>query len=73
MKGVGVIVAPYEADAQLAYLLKQGFVDVVVTEDSDLIVFGCQKVGLNLFFSRLVTSDHLQTGCQWFLYAVRSR
>ena len=38
------IVAPYEADSQLAYLNKEGIVDVVITEDSDLLVFGCKKV-----------------------------
>lgn len=38
------IVAPYEADAQLAYLQKEGIVDLVITEDSDLLVFGCQRV-----------------------------
>lgn len=44
MKDVNVIVAPYEADAQLAYLSQNKIVDVVVTQDSDLIVFGCEKV-----------------------------
>lgn len=38
------IVAPYEADAQLAYLSKQGIVDVVITEDSDLLAFGARNV-----------------------------
>lgn len=38
------IVAPYEADAQLAYLSKIGYIAAVITEDSDLLVFGCQKV-----------------------------
>lgn len=33
-------VAPYEADAQLAYLFKRKIVDVVFTEDSDLLAFG---------------------------------
>ncbi|KAJ3252544.1 Rad2 nuclease [Chytriomyces hyalinus] len=42
------IVAPYEADAQLAYLEKIGKVDAVLTEDSDLLVFGCQRVLLKL-------------------------
>ena len=37
-------VAPYEADAQLAYLWLKGYVQVVFTEDSDLLAFGCQKV-----------------------------
>ena len=37
-------VAPYEADAQLAYLYKSGMVDIVFTEDSDLLAFGCGHV-----------------------------
>ncbi|KAF9924785.1 Rad2 nuclease [Linnemannia zychae] len=41
---VDFVVAPYEADAQLAYLEKHGIVDGIVTEDSDLLVFGCKKV-----------------------------
>nr|CCC92106.1 putative exonuclease [Trypanosoma congolense IL3000] len=35
------IVAPYEADAQLAYLCKQGYVQAVISEDSDLIAYQC--------------------------------
>lgn len=38
--GVQFIVAPYEADAQLAYLYLQGRVEAVFTEDSDLLAFG---------------------------------
>lgn len=34
------IVAPYEADGQLAFLANIGAVDIVVTEDSDLIGLG---------------------------------
>ena len=41
---IDYIVAPYEADAQLAYLFKLGKVDLVVTEDSDLLLFGAQRV-----------------------------
>lgn len=41
---IDCIVAPYEADAQLAYLNINKIVDVVITEDSDLILFGCKKV-----------------------------
>jgi exonuclease 1 len=37
-------VAPYEADAQLAYLYKCGMVDAVFTEDSDLLAFGVKRV-----------------------------
>ncbi|XP_074107167.1 exonuclease tos isoform X2 [Cotesia typhae] len=41
---VDCIVAPYEADAQLAYLNTSGIADVVITEDSDLTLFGCTKI-----------------------------
>lgn len=41
---VDCIVAPYEADAQLAFLNVSGIADYVITEDSDLTLFGCKKV-----------------------------
>lgn len=41
---VDCIVAPYEADAQLAFLNISGIADYVITEDSDLTLFGCKKV-----------------------------
>ena len=37
---VRYIVAPYEADAQLAYLERKGIISAVLSEDSDLLVFG---------------------------------
>ncbi|GAA6064700.1 hypothetical protein JCM10212_000117 [Sporobolomyces blumeae] len=43
-EGVRYVVAPYEADPQLAYLEKRGLVDGIITEDSDLLVFGCRLV-----------------------------
>ncbi|GAA5885587.1 hypothetical protein JCM6882_007484 [Rhodosporidiobolus microsporus] len=43
-EGVQYVVAPYEADPQLCYLEKAGIVDAIVTEDSDLLVFGCKNV-----------------------------
>lgn len=53
-KGIDCIVAPYEADAQLAYLNKAGIVQAVITEDSDLLAFGCKKVGemVHLFYAK---------------------
>lgn len=48
-KDVEVIVAPFEADPQLAYLTKIDYVDGVITEDSDLLVFGA-KVGIYKLF-----------------------
>ena len=41
---VECIVAPYEADAQLAYLSHRDYIHAVITEDSDLITFGCKRI-----------------------------
>ncbi len=43
-RGVDCVVAPYEADAQLAYLTKCGLAQAVITEDSDLLAFVCKQV-----------------------------
>lgn len=37
--GIDVIVAPYEADPQLAYLCHIGYCDAVMSEDSDILVY----------------------------------
>ncbi|KAL0959617.1 hypothetical protein HGRIS_011320 [Hohenbuehelia grisea] len=47
-ESVAYVVAPYEADAQLAYLERVGLVNGIITEDSDLLVFGCRNVLLKL-------------------------
>eukprot|EP00892_Ulva_mutabilis_P007615 jgi/Ulvmu1/5225/UM022_0018.1 len=56
--GVEFIVAPYEADAQMAYLAKNGLVDLVITEDSDLLVYGCPQVLFKL--ARSGECDHIK-------------
>lgn len=66
---VDCIVAPYEADGQLAYLCKIGIADCVITEDSDLVLFGCQQIlfKMDLFGNgNLVdaTKLHLAMGCR---------
>ncbi|EEB06778.1 exonuclease I Exo1 [Schizosaccharomyces japonicus yFS275] len=38
------VVAPYEADPQLVYLEKTGFIDGIITEDSDMLIFGARTV-----------------------------
>lgn len=38
------IVSPYESDAQLTHLQRIGHVDAILTEDSDLLAFGCDSV-----------------------------
>ncbi|CDH53037.1 related to exo1-exonuclease which interacts withmsh2p [Lichtheimia corymbifera JMRC:FSU:9682] len=47
------VIAPYEADAQLTYLINTNKVDAVLTEDSDLLVFGCHTV-----FFKMNASGH---------------
>lgn len=41
---VKYIISPYELDAQIAYPLYRGYADFALTEDSDLLAFGCKKV-----------------------------
>lgn len=43
-ENVKYMVSPYESDAQMCYLQKIGYVDYIITEDSDLIPFGCDKI-----------------------------
>lgn len=42
--GVQYVVAPYEADAQLVYLERQGTTQGTLSEDSDLLVFGAKRL-----------------------------
>ena len=62
-------VAPYEADAQLAYMYKLGRAQVVITEDSDLLIFGVKRVmfkmdkqgnGIEVDMSRLAEVEELK-------------
>lgn len=42
--GVQYVVAPFEADAQLAYLERKGIINGILSEDSDLLVFGAKRL-----------------------------
>ncbi|KAF4693392.1 Rad2 nuclease [Perkinsus olseni] len=42
--GVEFIVAAYEADAQLGYMYSAGLVDAVISEDSDVLAYGCKMM-----------------------------
>ena len=55
--GIEYVIAPYEADAQMAFMVREGIADFAVTEDSDLIAYGCPKTVLKL---------SLNTRCQVF-------
>ncbi len=43
-RNVDCLVAPYESDSQLAHLAASGVVDLVISEDSDLTLFGCPRI-----------------------------
>lgn len=38
------LVAPYEADSQISYLQISDQVDFAISEDSDLVSYGCKKI-----------------------------
>lgn len=66
---VDCIVAPYEADGQLAYLNLQSMADYVITEDSDLVLFGCKRILFKLDLTGnclLIDSSklYLSMGCR---------
>ena len=42
--GLNIIQAPNEGDAQLAWLMKSKCIDVVFCNDSDLLVYNCERV-----------------------------
>ena len=44
------VVAPYEADAQMAYMVKSGVAEFAISEDSDLIAYGCPQILMKLDF-----------------------
>ena len=43
-RGICCVTAPYEADAQLGYLCSHGYIHGAISEDSDMLVYGCQLV-----------------------------
>ncbi|XP_059611261.1 exonuclease 1 [Phlebotomus argentipes] len=66
---VDAIVAPYEADAQLAFFNLSGIADYIITEDSDLLLFGCSRIlfkldlaGNALFID--ASKLHVSMGCR---------
>jgi exonuclease-1 len=60
------VVAPYEADSQLAYLEKQGIISGILSEDSDLLVFGakCLITKLDKYGECVEINRNLFTACR---------
>ncbi|RRT76350.1 hypothetical protein BHE74_00015297 [Ensete ventricosum] len=52
MFGLPYIIAPTEAEAQCAYMEMTNLVDGVVTDDSDVFLFGARSVYKNIFDDR---------------------
>ena len=57
---VEFIVAPFEADAQMAYLAINGLVHAVITEDSDLLPYGCPRVSCRSTTGIIASKPHKQ-------------
>nr|XP_043632130.1 DNA repair protein UVH3 [Erigeron canadensis] len=52
MFGLPYIIAPMEAEAQCAFMELENLVDGVVTDDSDVLLFGARSVYKNIFDDR---------------------
>tara|TARA_B110001452_G_scaffold248957_1_gene236117 strand:+ start:1395 stop:2594 length:1200 start_codon:yes stop_codon:yes gene_type:complete len=66
-RDVSFVVAPYEADAQLAFLVLSGACEAAITEDSDLLAYRCPRTIFKLKddgYGRLQCYDDLQLACE---------
>jgi 5'-3' exonuclease len=57
--GVPYVESPAEAEAQCAALEQMGLVNGIVTEDSDVFVFGGKKIYKNIFDERLYAEAYI--------------
>jgi exonuclease-1 len=64
-RGLPFVVAPYEADPQLAFLVREGHCAAAISEDSDLLPYGCPltmyKLDLESATGQLVKFDDLRS------------
>ncbi|XP_017242123.2 DNA repair protein UVH3 [Daucus carota subsp. sativus] len=59
MFGLPYIIAPMEAEAQCAFMELENLVDGVVTDDSDVLLFGARSVYKNIFDDRKYVETYL--------------
>jgi exonuclease-1 len=77
---IDFVVAPYEADAQLAFLSLNKSIDFVISEDSDLLTYGCQRVlykldaktgrGIEISLSDVFNKFPILTGDNFQLFCI---
>ena len=63
MFGLPYIIAPMEAEAQCAYMELANLVDGVVTDDSDVFLFGAKSVYKNIFDDRKYVETYFMKVC----------
>ncbi|KAF1808648.1 PIN domain-like protein, partial [Eremomyces bilateralis CBS 781.70] len=69
--GVSYVVAPYEADSQLVYLEKKGLISAILSEDSDMLVFGAKVLltKLDKFGGTIMIRREKFTACRRLSFA----
>lgn len=68
MFGLPYIIAPMEAEAQCAYMEMSNLVDGVVTDDSDVFLFGACNVYKNIFDDRKYVETYFMKVCSGGLF-----
>lgn len=63
---IAYVVAPYEADSQMAFLEQRGVIDAILSEDSDLLVFGakCLLTKLDQYGDCIMINRNDFTACR---------
>ena len=76
--GISTLTAPYEADAQLAFMSKKKMIDCVLTSDSDQAYYGTETVICRLqwdtcecnYFTRADIEDYTKFSLEQFQWYI---